>query len=171
MPKGPERGQIPPLVVFFLPMSSVFENRLSDQVTCRGADLSSNRSNWTKSTAGKEKVMQVKLTSRHFELDQGLRTFAEQEISKLKRYFNNIIDAHLILEQEKSRLTAELTVKVYGTTLVAKSNGFEPRSAVEEVTDIMQGRLKKYKAKLQDKKAKGRSVQKRAMRSGGMAWE
>ena len=105
--------------------------------------------------------MQIKLTSRHFELDDRARAFAEEEISKLQRYFNNIIDAHLILDHEKSRLIAELTLKVYGTVLVAKSNGFEPVAAIEKVTDIMQRRLKKYKAKLQDKKVKGRSLEKR----------
>ena len=110
-----------------------------------------------------EKSMQIKLTSRHFELDDRARAFAEEEISKLQRYFNNIIDAHLILDHEKSRLTAELTLKVYGTVLVAKSNGFEPVAAIEKVTDIMQRRLKKYKAKLQDKKAKGRSLEKRTI--------
>jgi putative sigma-54 modulation protein len=107
--------------------------------------------------------MQIKLTSRHFELDDGARAFAEEEISKLQRYFDNIIDAHLILEQEKSRLTAELTLKVYGTVLVAKTNGFEPVAAVEKVTGIMQRRLKKYKARLQDKRAKGRSLEKRTI--------
>jgi len=116
-----------------------------------------------------EKIMQIKLTSRHFELDDKARAFAEEEISKLQRYFNNIIDAHLILEQEKSRLTAELSLKVYGTVLVAKSNGFETAAAVEQVTDIMQRRLKKYKAKLQDKKAKGRSLEKRAINGSGVA--
>jgi len=115
-----------------------------------------------------EKIMQIKVTSRHFELDDRERAFAEEEVSKLQRYFNNIIDAHLILEQEKSRLTAELGLKVYGTVLVARSNGFEPVSAVEKVTNIMQRRLKKYKAKLQDKKAKGRSLEKRTINGPGV---
>ena len=112
--------------------------------------------------------MQIKVTSRHFELDDRERVFAEEEVSKLQRYFNNIIDAHLILEQEKSRLTAELSLKVYGTVLVARSNGFEPVAAVEKVTNIMQRRLKKYKAKLQDKKAKGRSLEKRTINGPGV---
>lgn len=113
--------------------------------------------------------MQVKLTSRHFELDDGLRAFAQQEISKLERFFSNIIDAHLILDQEKSRLTVELTLKVYGTVLVAKSNGFEARAAIEKVTDIMQRRLKRYKAKLQDKKARERSLEKRVTGTSELA--
>ena len=98
--------------------------------------------------------MQIRITARHFDLTDHLKNFAENEIEKLERYFNHIIDAHLILDAEKSRMTAELKVKVYGTVLTSKVRSFDMYDSVEKVIDKMEGQLKKYKDRLQDKKAK-----------------
>jgi putative sigma-54 modulation protein len=98
--------------------------------------------------------MPIRITARHFDLTDDLKNFVEHEIEKLGRYFNHIIDTHLILDAEKSRMTAELKVKVYGTILTSKVRSFDMYKSVEEVIDKMGGQLKRYKGRLQDKKAK-----------------
>jgi len=98
--------------------------------------------------------MQIRTTARHFDLTDDLKNFAEKQIGKLERYFNHIIDSHLILEMEKSRMNAELKVKVYGTVLTSKHRSFDMHDSVEKVIDKMEGQLKRYKGKLTDKKAK-----------------
>jgi len=98
--------------------------------------------------------MQIRTTARHFDLTDDLKNFAEKQIGKLERYFNHIIDSHLILEMEKSRMSAELKVKVYGTVLTSKHRSFDMHDSVEKVIDKMEGQLKRYKGKLTDKKAK-----------------
>jgi putative sigma-54 modulation protein len=98
--------------------------------------------------------MQIRTTARHFDLTDDLKDFAEKQIAKLERYFNQIIDAHLIMEMEKSRMTAELKMKVYGTVLTSKHGSFDMRDSVERVIDKMEIQLKRYKERLKDKKAK-----------------
>ena len=98
--------------------------------------------------------MQIRTTARHFELTDDLKHFAEKHIEKLERYFNHIIDSHLILDMEKSRTTAELKVKVYGTVLTSKHRSFDMYDSVEKVIGKMEGQLKRYKGKLTDKKAR-----------------
>ena len=98
--------------------------------------------------------MQIRTTARHFDLTDDLKDFAEKNIGKLRRYFNHIIDSHLILDMEKSRMTAELKLKVYGTVLTSKHRSFDMYDSVEKVIDKMEGQLKRYKGKLQDKKVK-----------------
>lgn len=98
--------------------------------------------------------MQIRTTARHFDLTDDLKDFAEKQIGKLERYFNHIIDSHLILETEKSRMTAELKLKVYGTVLTSKHRSFDMYDSVEKVMDKMETQLKRYKGKLKDKKAK-----------------
>ena len=51
-------------------------------------------------------------------------------------------------------MSAELKVKVYGTVLTSKVRSFDMYDSVEKVIDKMEGQLKKYKDRLQDKKAK-----------------
>lgn len=106
--------------------------------------------------------MQSRTTARHFELTDELKSFVEKEIQKLEKYFNNIIDTHLILDAEKSRMTAELKVKVHGTVLTSKVRSFDMYESVEKVIGKMEQQLKKYKERLKDKKAK--TVQKTSPR-------
>jgi putative sigma-54 modulation protein len=98
--------------------------------------------------------MQIRTTARHFDMTDDLRGFAEKHIQRLARYFDHIIDCHLILETEKSRMTAELKLQVYGTVLTSKHKSFDMYDSVEKVIDKMEGQLKRYKGKLQDKKVK-----------------
>jgi putative sigma-54 modulation protein len=106
--------------------------------------------------------MQSRTTARHFDLTDELKSFVDKEIDKLERYFNNIIDTHLILDAEKSRMTAELKVKVHGTVLTSKVRSFDMYESVEKVIDKMEQQLKRYKERLKDKKAK--TVQKTSPR-------
>jgi putative sigma-54 modulation protein len=110
--------------------------------------------------------MQIRITARHYDLTGDIKSFAEKQIGKLARYFNNIIDSHLILHMEKSRMTAELKVKVYGTVLSSKYRSFDMYDSVEKVVDKMEVQIKKYKAKLTDKKAKKVTAIKEKMVSG-----
>jgi putative sigma-54 modulation protein len=98
--------------------------------------------------------MQIRTTARHFDLTEDLKTFSQKEIKRLEKYFNHIIDCHLILDQEKNRITAELKTKVYGTILSSKYKSYNLYDSIEKVIDKMETQLKRYKAKLQDKKAK-----------------
>ena len=98
--------------------------------------------------------METRITARHFDLTPELRGFVEKQMNRMSRYFNHIIDCHLILDLEKSRITAELKVKVYGTILNSKESSFDMYASVEKVLSKMENQLKKYKGKLKDRKPK-----------------
>ncbi|HVP36170.1 MAG TPA: HPF/RaiA family ribosome-associated protein, partial [Terriglobales bacterium] len=63
--------------------------------------------------------MEIRTTARHFELTPELKEFVDKEISRLERYYDRIINSHLILEEEGYRKSAELNLKVYGTILTS----------------------------------------------------
>lgn len=96
--------------------------------------------------------MEIRTTARHFELTDNLKKFAEEEIKRLEKYYDHIIDCHLTMSVEKSRQIAELTVKVYGTVLTSKAKAFDMYIAVEQVISKMETQIKKYKSKLREKK-------------------
>ncbi len=98
--------------------------------------------------------MQIRTTARHFDLTDDLKDFVEKHTGKLDRFFDHIIDSHLILEMEKSRMSAELKLKVYGTVLTSKYRSFDMYDSVEKVMGKMERQLKTYKGKLKDKKVK-----------------
>lgn len=102
--------------------------------------------------------MEIRTTARHFQLTDNLRNFAEDEIKRLEKYYDHIIDTHLTMSLEKSRQIAELTVKVYGTVLTSKAKAFDMYVAVEQVITKMESQIKKYKAKLREKKTARKSA-------------
>jgi putative sigma-54 modulation protein len=110
--------------------------------------------------------MEIRTTARHFELTDNLKKFAEDEIKRLEKYYDHIIDTHLTMSIEKSRQIAELTVKVYGTVLTSKAKAFDMYLAVEQVIAKMETQIKKYKSKLREKKtAKKASIKTQPVKS------
>ncbi len=96
--------------------------------------------------------MQLKITARHFDISDDLKDYADKEATKLEKYFNNIIDGNLVLTLDKSRMNAELSLKVQGMVLNTNSSDFDVYDAVEKAISKMETRLRKYKSKLTDKK-------------------
>ncbi len=96
--------------------------------------------------------MKVTVTARHFELTENLNKYAIDEINRLEKYFDHIIEAHLTMSIEKNRQIADLSVKVYGTVLTSKAKTYDMYIAIEQVVSKMETQIKKYKAKLKDKK-------------------
>ena len=96
--------------------------------------------------------MEIRTTARHFQLTENLKNYAENEIKRLEKYYDNIIDTHLTMSVEKSRQIAELTLSVYGTVLTSKAKAFDMYVAIEQVITKMETQIKKYKDKLKDKK-------------------
>lgn len=109
--------------------------------------------------------MEIRTTARHFQLSDNLKKYAEDEIKRLEKYYDHIIDAQLTMSVEKSRQIAELTLKVYGTVLTSKSKAFDMYVAVEQVIGKMETQIKKYKAKLRDNKG-SRKLQPKKKSSG-----
>lgn len=100
--------------------------------------------------------MRVRITARHFDLTPELKDFVSQELNQLDRYFNNIIDSHLILEAEGYRKSAELNLKVYGTVLISRHSSDDFRVSTEGALSKMKRQLKKYKSKLKERKFRKR---------------
>jgi len=106
--------------------------------------------------------MKVNITARHFELTKELRNRVEEEVDRLNRYFNNIISANAVLEVESYRHQAEISVRVYGSTLTGTGESDQMQISIEQAVDKLTTQLKKYKGKLKDKKQKQVSQDKTA---------
>ena len=76
-----------------------------------------------------------------------------------------------ILDLEKSRMTAELKLKVYGTTLNSRESSFDMYVSVEKVIAKMATQLKKYKSKLKDRKPREAKAIKQALDAGALTCE
>jgi putative sigma-54 modulation protein len=87
-------------------------------------------------------------------MNGNLKEFAEKNFAKLERYFENIVDCHLILTKDRYQQVAEGTLKVYGTIITAKVATNDMQASIEKVAEKMEKQLKRHKEKLKTKDQK-----------------
>ncbi|RKZ29815.1 ribosome-associated translation inhibitor RaiA, partial [bacterium] len=64
--------------------------------------------------------------------------------------YDKILDAHLIMNVEKHRKSAELTLSVSGQNLVAHSVTDDLFASIDETTDKMERQLKRYNSRINE---------------------
>jgi putative sigma-54 modulation protein len=98
--------------------------------------------------------MQLNVSGHHIEVTESLRGYVESKIEKIARHFDLVSDVNCILTVEKLRHKAEATVKVNGGKIYADHTEEDMYAAIDGLTDKLERRVRKYKEKLVDHRAK-----------------
>lgn len=96
----------------------------------------------------------TQITVRHVDVSDRVRQYAEDRTSKLEKFYDGIIDAHVILGEDNSpaeEKTAEINVSVYQKQLSAEDSASTHEEAINLCVDHLRRQLEKYKAKLRSK--------------------
>lgn len=99
-------------------------------------------------------AFQTQITTRHVDVSDEVRQYAEKRTGKLEQFFDNIIDAHVILGEDNSpasKKTAEININVYQQQLSAEDSASTHQEAINLCVDHLRRQLEKYKAKLRSK--------------------
>jgi putative sigma-54 modulation protein len=95
--------------------------------------------------------MNIRIKSVKFDADSKLEDFIQKKVSKLGRYFDDIINAEVILKLEN---TAELENKVVevkldipGSDLFARKQSKSFEESTDEVVDALKQQILKHKEK------------------------
>ncbi len=94
--------------------------------------------------------MQINITGHHVDITPALRTYVEEKLVRLERHFDNITNAHVILEIEKDRQKAEATIHVSRGQVYADSEDENMYAAIDSLADKLDRQIKKHKEKLKD---------------------
>jgi len=92
--------------------------------------------------------MNLSITTRHLELksditEQDVKDHAERRILPLKRFFDKVMDAELVLNTEKHRHKAELTFHIVGGPVTASCESKDILESIDTVSDKIERQLKK----------------------------
>ncbi len=107
--------------------------------------------------------MKLTITGRNnLDIPQNLRDYIEEKSSHLKKYFNGIIDVHVILFNEKLILSnemhlygCEMTIHGSGFTVHGEESGEDMRTSVDKTLTKVESQVRKYKDRLVNRKRKG----------------
>ncbi len=96
--------------------------------------------------------MNITTTARHYDLAPALKDYAEGKVQSLKKYFDHIVNAHLIFSLEKYRQRIEITLHVNGKDFVTVQESEDMYISVDRAVEKLEEQLKRYSGKLKRRK-------------------
>ena len=112
--------------------------------------------------------MKISVTFRNTEGEDWQNTYVEERLTKLKKYIDHPVDAHVILSVEKFRNTAEIHLMANGLNINSKEQDKDMHLAIDNAIEKIERQLKKHKEKIRGfKSAASRSDESGRRRGGG----
>lgn len=90
------------------------------------------------------------IVGRNLEVTDAMRTYAEDKLSRLTRFFDQVVDAKVTMSYYQGRAdpaTVEVQVNVPGGLVRAEESGDDTYAAVDLVVDKLERQLKRYKGR------------------------
>ena len=92
--------------------------------------------------------MNITTTARHFKASPELVDHIRRKMSKLKRYFDNILNIDVIMSIEKIRNIAEVNLQVQGHIFSSTEESEDMYLSIDMCAKDLERQIKKYKGKL-----------------------
>lgn len=96
--------------------------------------------------------MKISIHSKQLVITEAIKNYAETKLKKVEKYHEGIIELDVNLSAEKLKTgnyhRAEVLAYLGGSTVKATSTEIDLYAAIDEVSDVLQGLLKKHKAKM-----------------------
>ena len=99
--------------------------------------------------------MNLTISGHHLELTPAIRDYVHSKLERIKRHFDHVIDAVVILTVEKitekeKRQKAEINLRLRGKDLHVESFAQDLYAAIDALIDKLDRQVIKYKTRLQD---------------------
>ena len=91
--------------------------------------------------------MNLNVTGHHLEITPAIRGYLGAKLERVKRHFDHVIDAHVILSVDKLRQKAEITLHVRGKDLHCACIEHDLYAAIDLLADKLDRQVQKYKSK------------------------
>ncbi len=95
--------------------------------------------------------MNLIIHGHHVEVTPALRGYVEDKLGRIRRHFDNVIDADVVLSvQDKLRQKAEITVRVRGNSLHAECVDGDMYAAIDALMDKLDRQVLRHKDRVRD---------------------
>jgi len=97
--------------------------------------------------------MQVAVTFRHIEADEGVKAYVRRKVQKLQKYVENPREVHVVLAVEKFRHIAEVTIVGNGGVFNSQGRNNDLYAAIDQMVDKMERQIRERRGKVIRKRA------------------
>lgn len=102
--------------------------------------------------------MQISMTARHCELSPEVRRFGASKLERLQKFANDIREARIIVTQEKSRFTAEITLRVHHHDTVITEHAHDAHGAIGMAIERLEEQLRRLHGRRVERRHDGDQV-------------
>ncbi|MFZ2709217.1 MAG: ribosome-associated translation inhibitor RaiA [Leptotrichiaceae bacterium] len=104
--------------------------------------------------------MKIIISGRHLKITEPIKDYTEEKIGRLKKYFDNILEVDVTLSVEQSKTEGDLhkadgLLFANGTKIKVEAENNDLYAAIDELSDMLERQVRKYKEKLKDHNKKG----------------
>lgn len=96
--------------------------------------------------------MQIRITGRHLGLTEDIRELIAKRIEKLPKFYDRILDAHVVIDLEDNRYLTEITLKTQRTQLHAENEDYDPFVSINATMDKIERQTRRHKDRVKDRK-------------------
>ncbi len=91
--------------------------------------------------------MRINFTARHYKPSPRLKEYAQNEVLRLEKFYDGIINCEIVLDYQKDIQIAEINVTVYGQKLTVVEKTDDIYKSIDFAVEKMRRKLKRYKEK------------------------
>lgn len=100
----------------------------------------------------------IKITGRHVEVTDSMKDYAMEKISKIERFINRIIEVNIIMDIQKLEHRVEIILSFGSMKVTSAASSTDMYASIDKAVDKLAAQLRRYKSKIQDHHAKGKSI-------------
>ena len=96
--------------------------------------------------------MKIIMTGKGLDLTDGIKTYVEDKLEKLNKYFTDNTTANVTCKTEKNDQIIEVTIPVKGNVIRVKSATEDMYKSIDQAVDVLDRQIRKYRTKIRDNK-------------------
>lgn len=96
--------------------------------------------------------MKVEYVARKVTLTDQVRQLTEKKLAKVEKYFSDILDLRVEVEQERHLYVADIAIKGKDFDLKSTSSNKDLTTAIQDAVDKLEMQARRAKARLKDRK-------------------
>lgn len=94
--------------------------------------------------------MQLTITGHQLEVTEPIRDYIETKFEKIKRHFDQVLNAHVIIRVEKLQHKSEATMHIGGKDFFADSTEDHLYKSIDLLIDKLDKQIRRHKDKATD---------------------
>jgi putative sigma-54 modulation protein len=114
--------------------------------------------------------MQIAVTFRHMQTDEGIMDYVKGKVQRLQKYIENPREVHVVLSVERFRHIAEITIVGNGLLLNSQGKDSDLYAAIDQMVEKMERQIRERREKVRRKRSNSLPSKTR-LQSGGSTVE